>query len=363
MKLSVVILNYNVRYFLELCIQSVEAALVNIPSEIIVVDNHSSDDSCSVVKSQYPHVTLIENKSNIGFAKANNQAVAQAKGEYVCILNPDTVVPENGFESLLTFAETKSDLGILGCRLIDGSGQFLPESKRNVPYPTIALQKILGYSKPYYAQHLPSKAIGQVDILVGALMIIKRSVYNKLEGFDEDYFMYAEDIDISFKALKLGYNNYYYGQTSVIHFKGESTHKNKQYTKRFYGAMQKFYSKHLRTNLLTDSLVNLGVRLAMNFQKQPVQPPHKSYHFSLISTQPQSVWIDRLDPNIVSLDDLVSSPPTTVVFDSTTVSFAAIIKHMERFSANDMNFRIISKSNNFMIGSDDAINHGVVTQF
>mgnify|MGYP000666354332 CR=1 FL=1 len=130
MKLSVVILNYNVSHFLELCLRSVEAAISNIDAEIIVVDNHSPDNSCEMIKQLFPNIKLIENKTNDGFSKGNNIGVQQAKGEYLCILNPDTVVAEDTFEIMLNFAETKSDLGILGCKLVDGSGQFLPESKQ-----------------------------------------------------------------------------------------------------------------------------------------------------------------------------------------------------------------------------------------
>ena len=220
MKLSVVILNYNVRYFLELCLQSVQAALETIPSEIIVIDNNSEDESCDMVKDKFPSITLIENNSNIGFSKANNQAVQVAKGEYVCILNPDTVVAEDTFKSVLNFADKQTNLGIVGCRLIDGSGKYLPESKRNIPLVNIAIKKVLGNSKGYYANHVKEFDVAKVDVLVGAFMLLKRSLYNSLGGFDEDYFMYGEDIDLSYKSLKKGNDNYYFGETSVIHYKG-----------------------------------------------------------------------------------------------------------------------------------------------
>lgn len=189
MKLSVVILNYNVRYFLELCLKSVEASLVNIDAEIIVVDNQSSDDSCDMVKTKFPKVKLIENNDNFGFSKGNNIAVAEAKGEYVCILNPDTVVEEHTFEDLLQFADNQSNLGILGCRLIDGQGRFLPESKRNVPRPMVAIKKMLGFPKSYYVSDLDEKSIGNSSVFVGAFMLMKRDIYNQVQGFDEDYFM------------------------------------------------------------------------------------------------------------------------------------------------------------------------------
>jgi GT2 family glycosyltransferase len=212
LNLSVVILNYNVRHFLELCLKSVSAAIANLDAEIIVVDNSSDDDSADMVKQMFPEVKLIENPENYGFSKGNNIGVAHAQGRYVCILNPDTVVPEDCFVELLNFAEDKTDLGILGCQLLDGRGCFLPESKRNVPYPYVALKKVLGMDSSYYAQHLQPNEVGTVDILVGAFMLLKTEVYNELCGFDESYFMYGEDIDLSYKALKKSYINYYYGK-------------------------------------------------------------------------------------------------------------------------------------------------------
>ena len=245
MKLSVVILNYNVRYFLELCLQSVEAALVDIPSEIIVIDNNSKDDSCEMVKEKFPSVVLIQNTSNVGFSIANNQAVKVAKGAYVCILNPDTVVAEDTFRTILNFADTQTNLGIIGCRLVDGSGKFLPESKRNIPVVKIAIKKILGNSQRYYATHIKEHETAKVEVLVGAFMLLKRSIYESLKGFDEDYFMYGEDIDLSWRLLKGGWENHYYAGTSIIHYKGESTKKGSlNYVLVFYKAMLIFARTH-----------------------------------------------------------------------------------------------------------------------
>jgi len=256
MQLSVIILNYNVRYFLEQCVESVQEALINIDSEIIVVDNHSSDDSCEMIQSRFPKVKLIENSSNLGFPKGNNIGVAVAKGNYICILNPDTVVADDTFEKILAFAEKQNNLGIVGCKLIDGSGNFLPESKRGIPTPFVALTKIFGLYQlfpnwelfnRYYAQHLSENETGKVDILVGAFMIMKRDLYNEIGGFDENCFMYSDDIDLSYLALKSGKSNYYFHETSVIHYKGESTVKDGLYMKRFREAMQFFYKKHYKS--------------------------------------------------------------------------------------------------------------------
>ena len=224
------------------------AAAKEIDAEIIVVDNNSPDDSCEMIKRLFPSVKLIENKENFGFSKGNNIGVAEAKGEYLCILNPDTVVAEDTFRKILEFADSKSQLGIAGCQLIDGRGEFLPESKRHIPTPKVAFQKLFGNTKNYYTNALKPNEVGETDILVGAFMVLKRTIYNEVGGFDEDYFMYGEDIDLSYKVLKSGYVNYYYGNTAIIHFKGESTLKDKVYAKRFYGAMGIFYNKHFKKN-------------------------------------------------------------------------------------------------------------------
>jgi GT2 family glycosyltransferase len=195
MQLSVIILNYNVRYFLEQCVLSVENAIRNIDAEIIVVDNHSSDDSVAMVRSRFPNVKLIVNQDNAGFPKGNNIGVSRAKGEYICILNPDTVVAEDTFEKVLAFAESKENLGIVGVKLIDGTGKFLPESKRGIPTPWVAFTKVTGLYKSfdvfneYYAAHLDENQTGKVEILVGAFMLMKRELYNEVGGFDENCFM------------------------------------------------------------------------------------------------------------------------------------------------------------------------------
>ena len=171
------------RYFLELCLQSVQEGIKNIDAEIIVIDNNSSDDSCAMVKEKFPQINLIKNKTNTGFSKGNNIGVAQAKGEYICILNPDTVIAEDTFSKLLKFADQKENLGAIGCQLIDGSGNFLPESKRNVPIVKVAFQKMVGQSKNYYANHLKENETGKIAILVGAFMFMKRQLYSHVEGF------------------------------------------------------------------------------------------------------------------------------------------------------------------------------------
>ncbi|TBN04870.1 glycosyltransferase family 2 protein [Hyunsoonleella flava] len=365
MKLSIVILNYNVRYFLELCLKSVQAAITNIDAEIIVVDNNSEDDSCRMVKQLFPNVNLIENKENHGFSKGNNIGVNQAQGEYLCILNPDTVVAEDTFEKLLQFCEGRENLGAVGCKLIDGTGRFLPESKRNIPVVKTALKKFLGNSKHYYANHLGKDETGKVEILVGAFMFLKRALYSEVSGFDEDYFMYGEDIDLSYKIRKKGLQNYYYGETTVLHYKGESTLKDKKYAKRFYGAMQIFYKKHFKRNILFDMLVALGIKiipfLKRSEQKQNIEPSQ----YVLVSDNVNDRLASRLDKSLVvnrNIDNIESG--NEIIFDSNVLTFKEIMALIEKYSnSKRCTFKILPKRSNFILGSNSASGRGEIIVF
>ena len=292
MQLSVIILNYNVRYFLELCVKSVLESVSSINAEVIVIDNNSTDNSCLMLQEVFRgQIRVIENKENLGFSKAYNQAVENCLGRYICILNPDTVVAEDTFIKTLELLKSKKEIGALGCRMIDGLGKFLPESKRNIPSPTIALKKILGDSKKYYAS-LDEKYSGYVEALAGAFIVMSKSSYIKVGGFDEDYFMYGEDIDLSLKLLKSGYKNYYFGDLTIIHFKGESTTKNYTYAKRFYGAMYLFYKKHFKNGFLWSTLVYfmmILLRIIYVFRKEDLAFENKSL---------------QEKPNIISLNNL-----------------------------------------------------------
>lgn len=364
MRLTVIILNYNVQHFLELCLKSVEDSLVHIDAEIIVIDNLSSDQSCEMVKSLFPKVKLIQNKENFGFSKGNNIGVAQAKGEYVCILNPDTVVAENTFENLLQFAGQQANLGILGCRLIDGQGRFLPESKRNVPSSKVAIKKMLGFSKSYYVSNLDDKGIGSSSVFVGAFMIMKREIYNQVGGFDEDYFMYGEDIDLSYKIEQAGYNNIYNGSVTVIHYKGESTLKDQTYANRFYGAMQVFYNKHFKSNMVFDTLVWFGIKLGPIVLKSPKAFQANPKQFVLIASENnkhiQSVIKHELKwyLQFESYED-----DTEYIFDNNHLSFKSIIEILSNTPKNcTATFKILPKSSNFIIGSNSSKTRGAVIQ-
>jgi GT2 family glycosyltransferase len=234
----------------------VEKACKNVEAEIIVVDNASRDDSASVLPTLFPNVHFIWNETNLGFSKANNLAIKKAIGQYILFLNPDTIVPEDCFEKCLSFFSTHHDAGALGVHMIDGNGNFHKESKRCFPAPAVSFYKMIGLSNlfpnsklfaAYYAGHLPENKTASVEVLSGAFMIISKKIMDRVKGFDEDYFMYAEDIDLSYRVKKTGFKNYYFAETSIIHFKGESTKKtDAEYVRNFYGAMKLFVHKHYR---------------------------------------------------------------------------------------------------------------------
>ena len=254
MKLSVIIVNYNVKYFLEQCLCSVEKACKNIAAEIIVVDNNSTDGSMDFLLQRFPAVNFIWNAVNVGFAKANNQALATAQGEYILFLNPDTIVPEDCFDNCIRFFQSQQQAGALGVRMIDGSGKFLKESKRAFPSPLTSLYKLTGLTKlfprsktfgKYHLGHLCENENHEVDVLAGAYMMMPAKVLNDIGSFDETFFMYGEDVDLSYRVQKAGYKNYYFAESTIIHFKGESTKKGSlNYVRLFYSAMSLFVKKH-----------------------------------------------------------------------------------------------------------------------
>ncbi len=254
MKLSVIIVNYNVLHFLEQCLYAVQKATANIDAEIFVVDNNSVDGSCSMVREKFPEVILIENHDNKGFSKANNQAINQSKGEYVLLLNPDTIVEEDSFEKCIQFMDEHPEAGGLGVKMIDGKGRFLPESKRGLPTPAVAFYKIFGLAKlfgkskrfgRYHLGHLPKDETHEIDVLAGAYMFLRKKTLDEVGLLDETFFMYGEDIDLSYRITQGGYKNFYFPETTIIHYKGESTKKGSiNYVKVFYQAMAIFARKH-----------------------------------------------------------------------------------------------------------------------
>lgn len=369
MQLSIIILNYNVRYFLEQCVFSVQKALEGIDSEIIVIDNASSDDSCEMMKTKFPHIKLIENQDNLGFPKGNNIGVAQANGEYICILNPDTVVAEDTFSKILNTKNWQLNTGIIGCKLIDGAGNFLPESKRGVPTPWVAFTKIFGlykisnYFGKYYAQHLSENESGKVDILVGAFMMMKRELYLKVGGFDENCFMYSDDIDLSYLVLKAGKSNYYFHETSVIHYKGESTVRDGTYMKRFREAMQFFYKKHFKKSWFFDVIMQAGTVVFSLLKKNQQKNEVRNIDEYIVFTK-ENLKLE-LSKKTTYLSDFnhfehQSQKNIEIIFDTTSFSFTEIITFMKLNKSKNISFKNYILSSNYLIGSNNSNDRGQI---
>jgi len=273
MKLSVIIVNYNVKHFLEQCLSSVRKAAQHVPTEVWVVDNNSVDQSVEMVQEKFPEVKLIANKDNPGFSIANNQAIRKCNGEYILLLNPDTIVEETTFKKVVDFMDHHPDAGGLGVKMVDGNGKFLPESKRGLPTPAVAFYKIFGLSAllpksktfgRYHLGYLDKEETHSVDVLSGAFMLMRRKTLDEVGLLDETFFMYGEDIDLSYRIIKGGYKNYYFPETRIIHYKGESTKKSSvNYVFVFYQAMIIFAKKHfsLRYAKLFSFLINMAIYL------------------------------------------------------------------------------------------------------
>lgn len=273
MDISVIIVNYNVKYFLEQCLRSIEKSSKNLNVEIFVVDNNSLDGSCQMLKEKFSDIILIENKVNVGFARANNQAIALAKGKYVLVINPDTIVEELTLTKCFSFMEDRREAGCLGVKMIDGKGNFLPESKRALPTPSVAFYKISGLSTifpkserfgRYHLGFLNNNEINEIEVVAGAFMFIRKEALKKTGYFDGQFFMYGEDIDLSYRFIKAGYKNFYLPETTIIHYKGESTKKSSiNYVVVFYNAMLLFYNKHFshKNALLFSFIINTAIYL------------------------------------------------------------------------------------------------------
>lgn len=243
-KITIVIVSYNVRYFLVQCIDSVCKALEGLDGEIIVVDNCSKDDTVSYLQEHYPDVRLIANQENVGFARANNQAILQSESEYVLLLNPDTIVYENTIRSCIAFLDAHPEAGGAGVRMLTREGHPAPESRRAIPTPWVAMLKMLGFTRRYYMSNLPWDEPCQIEVVSGAYCMLRRKALDQIGLLDEDYFMYGEDIDLSYRMIHGGWQNWYLPY-DIIHFKGESTQKSSfRYVHVFYQAMLIFFRKH-----------------------------------------------------------------------------------------------------------------------
>ena len=271
MLLSVIIVNYNSKTLLENCLFSVQNAMKELDGEIIVVDNNSSDRSQEYLPQKFTEVKFIFNDANFGFAKACNQGFKISSGDYALFLNPDTILSETCLKDCISFFEARTDAGAIGVKMLDEKGNFLKESKRGLPSPSASFYKLFGLTSmfpgskiigKYYEGHLPESENNPVDVLSGAFIMIKREVFEKANGFDESFFMYGEDIDLSLRITQLGFKNYYLGKIGVTHLKGGSTTYNYKYVSDFYGAMDLFIKKHYRNKpTLYRAFLHTGIGL------------------------------------------------------------------------------------------------------
>lgn len=317
--LSVVIVSYNCLSFLRLCLDS----LLWRPDErmeVFVVDNLSDDATVETLRKQYPNVKVIANEDNVGFGRACNQAILQAKGEYYLMLNPDTIVDENLVDNILSFMQEYPHCGGMGAYMTDGKGRFLPESKRGLPTLFRSLCRFSGVTRlfphsnwlaGYYMGHLPIHEVNEVEILSGAFMVLRAQAVEKCGAFDERFFMYGEDIDLSWRLVKCGYKNYYNPQISIIHFKGESTVKDARYVKNFFGAMALFYDIHFNSgiNRLMRPLVFLFTRLMSKIKQQQLKRTDKICQVKEVEEKKILVTHDEKDERFKNKDEWAKIKP------------------------------------------------------
>ena len=272
LKLSVIIVNYNVKHLLEQCLHAVLKAASGLSVEIFVVDNASTDDSNTYLPPKFPEVKFVWNEVNVGFSKANNQVLSAASGEYILFLNPDTNVPVDAFQKCISFFEQHERCGALGVRMVDGNGDFLQESKRGFPSPWVSfcklsrLHRLFPHSRvfaKYYEGQLPENETNIVDVLSGAFIMLSRNALHEVKGFDERFFMYGEDIDLSYRIQQAGFLNYYFPEITIVHYKGKSTSpKSAFYINHFYGAMELFSKKHFAHSKVGLFFILTGIRFA-----------------------------------------------------------------------------------------------------
>jgi N-acetylglucosaminyl-diphospho-decaprenol L-rhamnosyltransferase len=348
MILSVVIVNYNVKYFLEQCLSSLKKAVDGSSlqagqTEVFIVDNCSVDGSMDFLIPLFPEFHFIRNEENRGFARANNQALAFCTGEFILFLNPDTILAEDTLDICLSFIRSTPDAGALGVHMIDGAGRYLNESKRGFPSPSASFFKMSGLAglfprsrvfSAYYLGHLREGSPHRVDILSGAFMMVKKSILDNSGGFDERYFMYAEDIDLSYQIRLAGFQNYYLSGTSIIHFKGESTRKDFRYVKMFYDAMELFIKKHfkgVRSSLQLFSLkMGIWIHQALAyvrvpFKKSMVKTGKLSRVFIQGDAGMKRLWKQALDEQTIPVSENIRDAEEIIFCEGPFQSWKSII--------------------------------------
>jgi O-antigen biosynthesis protein len=374
MKLSVIIVNYNARYFIDLCLQSVRRAINEIEAEVWVVDNCSSDGSVEMINQKHNWVQLICNTENVGFAKANNQAINLARGEFVLLLNPDTIVCEDTFAQCLLYLDENNYVGALGIRMIDGSGNFLRESKRGLPTPTTAIFRAVGLSyvfprssrfSRYYMGHLVNNRNAEVPILAGAYMMIRKTALDVAGNFDETFFMYGEDIDLSYRIDRAGFTNSYFGLSSIIHFKGESTSKvSEHYLDNFFGAMDIFYQKHFSrgSSVWVNKLIHWGIKTKKVLKKllshQSAAPIQLTLQKVILCgcNQTEKNKITQTFPSVSFVDESTTVETLKIPTGDCAVVFSSSLSYrnvVQWISANNnkAQYYFLSNDTSFMLGS------------
>lgn len=391
MQVSIIIVNYNVKYFLEHCLYSVQQAVKSLSAEIFVVDNASSDGSMEYLLDKFPQINFIDNPQNLGFAKANNQALHEAKGEYILFLNPDTILPEDCLEQCIGLFELNPQIGACGVKMIDGSGQFLPESKRAFPSFQTSFYKLSGLSQlfpqskrfaKYHLGHLPQEQNNEIDVLSGAFLMVKKEVLDKTGGFDERFFMYGEDIDLSYRILLEGYKNFYFAETSIIHFKGESTKKGSlNYVRLFYKAMSLFVEKHFKKqkpgafNFFIEASIwfRAGLSATRNVfvSKKPDAINTVSNTLiiagqaeagkieSLLNKHKKKRKINKLDGGDDWKQAVLSIAPDEIIFGNGTLTYKEIICGMEQLTGGIV-FSIYSDKAQSIVGSSSKNSNGYI---
>lgn len=382
-QLSIIIVNYNVKYFLEQCLYSVRAAVEGLVTEIFVVDNHSGDGSIEYLRPKFPEVIFIENKDNPGFSKANNQAIRQSKGEYVLLLNPDTVIGEHILQHLYAFMSDHPEVGGVGVKMLDGHGRFLAESKRSYPSPWVSFCKLFGLSKlfphskrfsAYSLSYLNEDEQHQVDVLSGAFMLLRREALDKVGLLDETFFMYGEDIDLSYRIVLGGYKNYYVPE-QILHYKGESTRRgDKKFLKAFYGAMLIFHKKYYpQSGKLVSGLIRMSIAFLTAYSaffekaKQKKAPARHSRllfvslgeHFDeainvVLEKMPELTSVDLL--NLNELQDINAGynevkKYTDIAFYYPDISFSQMLVFMDNTKDKKITYHIYHNKSGRLISS------------
>ena len=360
MKISVVIVNYNVKYYVGQCIDSVRRALQGIDSEIIVVDNHSRDGSVDYL-SKIEGVRIIESGHNLGFSKANNIAIRQSTAEYVLMLNPDTIVAEDAIRMIIDFADSHPQAGGIGVRMHNDWGTTARESRRGLPSPMTSFYKMIGLSKRlpqhhkfgrYYMGWLPWDSPSRIEVVSGACFLVRRKALDEVGLMDEDYFMYGEDIDLSYRLLKGGWENWFV-PADIIHYKGESTQKTSfNYVHVFYNAMLIFMRKHyshlswliiwpLQIAVYFIALLALMATLFDRMKKSLGFGGRYKIEFPVLYLEGSNTMKEKcraiaMRKGLSVIDSLDDCKQNIVVrvFDPSEMSYADIIKHMSE-SANN----------------------------